>query len=162
MFSPENLYSAALGMHNEYDPRSVEAAKMLAKHPDAEPWIVLLIVSSQTTKEGSRHTVALGLVAVVLKNLPENVDSSVLWSMTYLLDEKKEGVWPEEPGFIIARRVSCSSKPIRELTRDILKARLGVDHGWNAKAWQKTILNRTKDGNVNLKPERNTHSQPPK
>jgi len=169
--SSEELYATATGMRHGKVPTRIEAAKTLAARPEAEPWIVLLFVSSQRAGTGSEaerkiqkdsHKFELGVVAVAFEHLPKDVGSSVLWAMTYLLNEAERGRWSEQPGFILTRESDHASPPIRELARRCLKDRLGVDHGWDASAWRVAITKRKVGGSVNEQSSPETETQPAK
>jgi len=163
----EELYAIAVGMRHKKLPVRVTAAKMLSVHPEAEPWLVLLLVSSQTMKAGDEveqerqralHAFDLGIVAVVLEHLPKDISSSVLWALTYLLNEHDKGIWSEETGLVVKRKSDHVSLPIRQLARKCLKDHLGVDHGWDTLAWQGAIMKRkmNKNANVHAKPKAET------
>ncbi len=133
--------------HRDLQDR-VRAGRTLAKHPGAEPWLVLLFLSSQTVPTGDELEQArqrglqpfeLAVVAVTVEALPQDVPSSVLLSLTFLLNEQGHGIWAEKSGVILVRKSSHSSRPIRELARACLKDRLGVDHGWDGSAWRAAI-----------------------
>lgn len=148
----EELYATTVGMRHKVGPVRTQAAKMLAVHPEAEPWLVLLFVSSQVVKTGDEdeqarqkalHQFDLGMVAVVLGNLPKDVSPSVLWALTYLLHEKGKGRWSEDTGVILLRRhTSHVSPPIRQLARKCLKDRLGADYERDVSAWRAAIMKR--------------------
>ena len=148
--SAKELYAIAAGVRHVKIPARAKAAKMLALHPEAEPWLVLLFVSSQVAKAGDEHEQKrqkewhkfdLGIVAVALKHLPKDVSPSVLWALTYLLNEQGKGRWSEDTGVLFLKRhTSHVSLPIRQVTRKCLKDRLGVDHEWDASAWRAAIM----------------------
>ena len=147
----ERLYARVAGLRHEMPAARVEVARELARHPNGGPWIALLLLWSQKAPVGDKmeqemqmglRVFHLGLVAVALEALPKDVDAEVLWALTYLLDEKERGLWPEEIGLILKARASCGSSPIRELARTCLRDRLGTDHGWDASAWRTAILHR--------------------
>ena len=147
-----DLYAIASGLRHKNGPARARAARMLARHSEGGPWLVLLLLSSQTPPIGDEeeqlrqkdlHPSELGKVAVALDALPKDVDPAVLWAVTYLLNEKGEGIWAEKSGVILIRKSSHRSRPIRELARAVLKGRLGVDHGWDASAWRTVIANKT-------------------
>lgn len=94
------------------------------------------------------HKFDLGMVAVVLGDLPKDVTPSVLWALTYLLNEQGKGRWSEDTGALFLKRHSeHSSPPIRQLARKFLKGRLGVDHEWDASAWRAAITKRKTNNN---------------
>jgi hypothetical protein len=149
--SPEHLYAVATGLKHDDMPARANAAEKLAEHPEGAPWISLLLVASQRAATGDAderarqellHTFELGIVTVVLRHLPENVDASVLWAMTYLLDDEECGEWSTKTGTIVKKLSEHSGPPVRELARECLKDRLGVDHKWGAAAWREAIINR--------------------
>lgn len=149
MASPEKLYAKAVGLSHEKLPTRVEAARALSRHQDGGPWIAILLVSSQNApggdkmeqeRQASLKTFDLGVVAVALKAIPADVDTEVLWALTYLLDETERGRWSEETGLIMRRKSDHISPPIRELARTCLKGRVGSDHEWDASAWRTAIL----------------------
>lgn len=151
MPSPEKLYAKAVGLSHEHAYTRVEAARALARHPDGGPWIAILLVSSQNAPVGDKEeqvrqaalkTFRLGIIAVALEAMPEDVDAEVLWALTYLLGDKERGRWSEEKGLIITRISSHISPPVRELARKCLKERLKKDHKWDVSAWRKAILRR--------------------
>lgn len=169
--SAENLYVTAIGLRHEKIAARRDAAKMLAKHPDGDPWIVLLFLSSQTAKPGDEyeqrrqkalHPFELGVVAAALDALPEDVGAPVLWAITFLLNDEERGQWCEERGFILTKKVLCGSRPIRELARNCLKVRIGVDHGWNASAWRVAITKRKMHEGVKQTSNTAAESQPEK
>lgn len=166
--SAEELYATAAGMRHVTGPVRAKAAEMLAVHPEAEPWLVLLFLSSQTPKAGDeeeqarqrgRHEFDLGIVAVALQHLPKDVSPSVLWALTYLLNEQGRGIWSEEAGLLVLKRKSShSSPPIRQLARERLKDRLSVDHKWDRSEWQMAIMKKktNKSAKVDAKPKAET------
>lgn len=162
----QELYATTTGLRHKKLPARIEAARRLATHPGGGPWIALLLVSSQNATTGNeieqerqadRREFDLGVVAVVLKALPQAVDAAVLWAMTYLLDEERRGRWSEEAGLIIKRKSDHTSAPIRELARGCLRDRVRGDHGWDASAWRVAILNRE---GVNVRPSTRPSTQP--
>lgn len=149
--SAEQLYLSAMPLGGHKLSARVRAVRALAKHPDSEPWLVLLFISSQTKPTGddaererqaALHCFELGIVAVAIDALPKHVDGPVLWSLTFLLREKERGRWSEEIGLVLTRKSSHVSRPIREIARACLKDRLGVDHEWDVSAWRTAITKR--------------------
>lgn len=140
-----DLYAKASGQDHERLDARMEAARLLVKQPDADPWIVLLLLSPQVPPKGDEieqarqkdlHRFELAVVAPTIKSLPPETGPSVLWALTLLLDEIGRGSWSES-SFFVDR--NCGSRPIREMARDYLKKRLGVDCGWEASAWRAAI-----------------------
>ena len=157
----EKLYAIATAVGGEHIAERIAAAKKLAVHPEAEPWIVLLFISSQTPPTGDEeeqerqkalHDREMASVAVVLEHLPQNVGSSILWAMTYLLNDEVRARWSEENVFIVTRISEHKSPPIREVARNALKQRLGLDHEWSAEAWRAAIAKRDRVGSVTKDP----------
>ena len=150
--SAEELYPRASGLGHEGLEARMKAARMLAKQQGAESWIVLLLLSSQTAPKGDEieqerqkvlHPFELAVVAEAVKSLPKQTGPPVLWALTFLLNEEGRGRWSEKS--ILQRKSEHKSRPIRELARQHLKDRLGIDHGWDASAWRTSIVERAKD-----------------
>ena len=129
----------------------MDAARRLVRSEQAEPWTALLLLSSQLRptgtemeqrrREGVLRRFELAVTAAAIYALPARTKASTLFALTELLVETNKGVWSEERWVLLVKRISeHRSPPIRELARDHLKARLGVDHGWDADAWRKAIL----------------------
>lgn len=146
----EDLYATASGMGGEsYDTRR-EAARTLARSVEAEPWLVLLFLSSQTAPTGdegeqyrqrARHTLELSVIFAAIEALPEDVSPVVLWALTFMLGEKEEARWSEEGVMATVVYSTNMSKPIREEVRARLAKRMGVDHGWDSSKWRRAIRN---------------------
>jgi len=149
----EELYLVASGLRPHMSPDRVRAARALARDPEAEPWLVLLFLSSQTAPTGdedeeqrqrARHESDLGVVAVAVNALPKEVPPSVQLALTFLLTEQGQGRWSETSGTILLRMSDYSSRPIRELARAYLKDSLGVDCEWDTSAWREAITKITR------------------
>lgn len=144
----EKLYLTASGQRRGTTATErVRAARALARRNDADAYLVLLLLSSRIQPSEDEdwevfHASRLGIVAVTIKALPDEVSNSVLYAMTLLLDEDQEGRWSERRGLVFGARGGGYTGPIRELVRDTLKDRIGEDHGYDALAWQRAITNR--------------------
>jgi len=163
------LYAIGCGQYGEAMADRVDAVKALAQCPEGGAWVVLTLVSSQKRATGdslerlrreSRRSLDLGLVAAMIQALPMDADAEVLWALTLLLDEKESGRWSEKTGRVMVKISEHNSAPIRELARDCLRERLGVDHGWNVGAWQRAIAASSRSGGVEKAPASGSTSQP--
>ncbi len=147
------LYAKAAGHVKVPLKTRMAAARRLVRSEQAEPWTALLILSSQLRptgtqmeqrrKKGRLRNFELAVTVAAIYALPARTKSSTLFALTELLVETNKGVWSEKKGILVKRISEHRSPPIRELARDHLKARLGVDHGWDADAWRKAILEMT-------------------
>lgn len=145
----EDLYATVSGMGGETLDTRREAARTLARSVEAEPWLVLLFLSSQAAPTGDedeqyrqkvRRPFELSVIFAAIEALPEDVSPAVLWALTFLLDEKEEAIWSEDIRVIVTVGYSsCMSNPIREEVRACLTKRMGVDHGFDSSKWRRAI-----------------------
>jgi hypothetical protein len=154
---PELFYKIATGLKKAKSHVRVDAARKLAQCPNADPWIVLMLLSTQSpppsgnSEEKERYvgmkSIRVGLATVLINALPKDCSSSILYALTYLLNDKTRGVWSDREGNIIFyRQGSYGGEPLRKEARDCLIKCLDVDHKWDASAWQKEIAERSAVG----------------
>jgi hypothetical protein len=160
--SPEEYYKVAAGVKNSHCHQMVKAARKLARCPNAEPWIILMLLSTQEpspsdipekeSRRSGRKQFRVGIATILIKALPEDTSHAVLYALTYLLNDTTRGVWSERKVFfyIFIRQSSGYGDPLRSVARDCLNDCLGEDYGWDALAWRKCISTRA-DGRVGKK-----------
>lgn len=154
------LFARACGLNNERLAKRMAAASSLASMKEGEPWVVLLILRyrdiSPDESEGAiwpaYKPFELAVIYSAIKGLRSDAGLPLLWALCSLLEEKETALWSEERGFIIKRLGSYSSPPFRELVRNLLVQRLGVDREWNVSAWREAILEHRMSGNAESKP----------
>lgn len=145
------LFSKAKGQHPERLPERMDAARKLAAREDGQTWTVLLLSDARPTATPSGDDVELSrarglrplelaVTAATIEQLPKQCGKPLLWALTLLLGEQGVGRWSGESGFVLVKRMEFQSAPIRDLARERLKKRLGVDQGYDAAAWQAAIL----------------------
>lgn len=130
----------------------MKAAGLLAKHPDGEGWIALLLTDPSVFLGIGRERPDLlaeqlqrlnrPVVAVLLEGLPASAGKPVLWAVTYALDDKGHGLYPvrRRIGWFTYALGEAFTEPIREIARATLVRCLGVDHEYDKAAWRRAIL----------------------
>ena len=143
-----DLFGVAAGIGDKKIPARREAARLLAARDAEQRWTMLVLLAPQAfnvsewrLEKRARHGVlpfrSRPVTAAAIAALPRELKPAALFALTLLLGEERGGLWCESR---LWARVSCGTRPIRELAREGLEAHLGVDHAWNVSAWRAEIL----------------------
>ncbi len=132
------------------------AAEKLAGLPEAEPWIIIMLldptalddpsgVSVQTADPIIRDALLPAETAVIarlLESLPPSTSCQVLWAVAAHLDNEDQGQYSEKGPFW--RYAECVTPPVRDLAKAALVRATGEDYGFGTAAWKQAILSRGK------------------
>jgi hypothetical protein len=143
---------------------AAEAAAELAQLKDSELWTVLLLLDVNNADYVLTHMRASepeavtaetefrirtdierrekGIIAEVLKNIPENAHKAVLWAVTAKLLDTGRGMrcFTDESGPVPIVKTDGSTEPIQEIALETLKRCLGVDYGYDPFSWRQAML----------------------
>jgi hypothetical protein len=130
------------GVENEDFVRRQAAFERLLKAPDADSWLMIILLRSARLPGTSPLAQLNRLdVARVLGSVREDASPALLWAVTYFLQDTSRATDSYTETGTGGRVIQGQSvyQPMRELARSALKRAIKADHGYDVGAWRTAI-----------------------
>jgi hypothetical protein len=137
-------FQALSSINGDIDSRLETASEILDKCPSPS-WLPAVIAcpglldyySNDSNPDGGASDTSLGVVAVLIESLPNDIDKSTALALTCRLDDGRQGIISSNEGNLWNKVYRTGrTQPLADLAHRALSVRYQVDLGYDKDDWR--------------------------